>query len=54
VLWDRVDVIATLAETQLLAGWRASLAPSVQLPWWLDGRLEMNLPPKRVYVIRSA
>jgi|GEM_PF-3315925 len=41
-LEGRVEFLATLADTQLLANWRMSLAEPYRdpLPWWLDGRLE--------------
>jgi len=44
VLWDRVDVIAMLAETRLLTEWRNALTSGVERPWWLDGRLEALVP----------
>jgi hypothetical protein len=41
-LEGHTDVLATVAGTKLLEGWRTQLAPAFRedLPWWLDGRLE--------------
>jgi len=41
-LADRIDYLATVADTELLTNWRLSLADAFRdpLPWWLDGRLE--------------
>lgn len=41
-LAERVEFLATLATTQLLANWRLSVADRFRypLPWWLDGTLE--------------